>query len=814
MWVLLKSVFRDYRRVWFKTFCTFIGIFISLSLFIVIELFSSLFQAPSIESKINIPYSHKLVQNNGFITDENFRDLIKHPLLKDSIPYSDVNDFFLNPEVNQHVIVRGTDRFQVFSEISANLITETDLGDIDFDPFDLSEAYLIIKGISTGTRLTLQSSLANKPIGVTCINVDIPEPVLLMDIAQFQTLYPPQQSIGALLLKLSNSQEEILKKDLKQTFPDIELLSIENEQQQQSSWVSSLTYNLAFLAFISLIVATCLMIQFFRFLGKEREIQFNQLYKLGISKTRIRQVFFIEIGIIAILTTLSALVFAKFLAQISLNTFNQLITMFYFRLNATQILYTPTIILKASLASTIAFIIAYVSFFYAKSFGKHLKTVIQISLVSLIAIAVGIITVFYTAKRVLLGLAAVAIIGGFFGICIGCVSFMGHALRRIESDRLIPFKMARDTLLKDPLSYGAIVFVISLAAGLVISMSIFIHSFSSTVKSWLNTVTFHDVYIQHQSNTIQYPISLPIGAQELMDNASDKFTISTLFRIPFIYNGLPAQVVFRKNIHDPDYSRFVFKSKLGGPYSENDVFITEPFSYKHGVKIGDTLQLNGILSMPIRVAGITYDFVSEFGQITANQDLYLQDHNQVLLHGIAIKSSQSRLLDKFIVEISNLPGVVVASQKTIMDTTIKIFNDTFSFTWFMVILTALIAVFSLVNLLTIVCMNRKHELIQLWHIGFNTNHLTRVILAQITIISIIASVISILIGFSLYVLIVYGIQLPTFNWSIFLTVPWRIIISAPIIVIILSLLIGFIFMKTIGHFLGKGRINESSRTLH
>ncbi len=814
MWLLLKTVFKDYQRVWFKTLCTFIGIFISLSLFIVIELFSSLFQTPSIESKINVPYSHKLVQTNGFITTNELKDLLDQPLLQSAIPYSEVNDFFLNPQVNQHVIVRGTDRFHVFSEISASLVDQDEIQTIDFNPFNLAESYLIINGIETGTKLALQSSLVNQPIPVTCIELDIPEPVLLMDIAQFQTLYPPTESISALLLKINKETELQIEQLLKNDFQSFDLLSLKNEQQQQSSWVSSLTYNLAFLAFISLIVSTCLMIQFFRFLGKEREAQFDQLYKLGISKQRIRKLFFTEIGIIAILTTISALIFAKFLAQISLNMFNQLITMFYFRLNATEITYTPAILIKTSIASIIAFAVAYVSFFYAKSFGKHLKTVIKISLTSVLAVGFGLIFVFLSSERILLVIAATAIIAGFFGICIGSISFLGHSLRRLTSPKLIYFKMARDTLLKDPLSYGAIVFVIALAAGLVISMSIFIHSFSSTVKSWLSTVTFHDVYIQHQSNTIQYPIALPSQVDDLIKKAPDSFTISTLFRIPFIYNGLPAQIVFRQDIHDPDFSRFVFKSKQPGPYSPNDVFITEPFAYKHKVRLGDELILNGILSTPVRVAGITYDFVSEFGQITANNQLFLQTNQKMNLHGIAIKSNESQLLDQFVVTISNLPGVVVASQKTIFDTTMKIFNDTFSFTWFMVILTAFIAVFSLINLLTIVCINRKHELLQLWHIGFNTNQLTQVILAQIVIISVVASLISVLIGFSLYVLIVYGIQLPTFNWSIFLTIPWPIIVSAPFIVIILSLIIGTIFMKTIGHSLGKGRVNESIRTLH
>ena len=251
-----------------------------------------------------------------------------------------------------------------------------------------------MSNIESGTTLMLQSSLVNQPIPVTCIELDIPEPVLLMDIAQFQTLYPPSQTISALLLKMDNDEAARVDQLLNDQFQQFELLSLKNEQQQQSSWVSSLTYNLAFLAFISLIVSTCLMIQFFRFLGKEREAQFDQLYKLGISKTRIRQLFTSEIGIIAILTTISALIFAKFLAQISLNTFNQLITMFYFRLNASEISYNLAILFKTCCASFVAFSVAYISFFYAKSFGKYIRTVIQISLYSLIAIGVGLIVVF------------------------------------------------------------------------------------------------------------------------------------------------------------------------------------------------------------------------------------------------------------------------------------------------------------------------------------------------------------------------------------------------------------------------------------
>ena len=52
---------------------------------------------------------------------------------------------------------------------------------------------------------------------------------------------------------------------------------------------------------------------------------------------------------------------------------------------------------------------------------------------------------------------------GVLGVCIASISMIGHALRQIKRQRLVPFKMCRDTLLNDPISYGAIVFVISLS---------------------------------------------------------------------------------------------------------------------------------------------------------------------------------------------------------------------------------------------------------------------------------------------------------------------------------------------------------------
>ena len=53
------------------------------------------------------------------------------------------------------------------------------------------------------------------------------------------------------------------------------------------------------------------------------------------------------------------------IAKLSLATFNQVITMFYFKLNATNIMLHWSIIAKTIIATTVAFGVAYISFFMA-----------------------------------------------------------------------------------------------------------------------------------------------------------------------------------------------------------------------------------------------------------------------------------------------------------------------------------------------------------------------------------------------------------------------------------------------------------------
>ena len=102
------------------------------------------------------------------------------------------------------------------------------------------------------------------------------------------------------------------------------------------------------------------MIQFFSISCKTEntEQMFDQLFQLGVSLRVIKQLFVLEIGIIAMVTNVSALL-GTLIAQYSLNIFNQMVAMFYFNLSGADIMLHWSIILKSIIASAGSFSVAY-----------------------------------------------------------------------------------------------------------------------------------------------------------------------------------------------------------------------------------------------------------------------------------------------------------------------------------------------------------------------------------------------------------------------------------------------------------------------
>ena len=230
-----------------------------------------------------------------------------------------------------------------------------------------------------------------------------------------------------------------------------------------------------------------------------------------------------------------------------------------------------------------------------------------------------------------------------------------------------------------------------------------------------------------------------------------------------------------------------------------NIAVSEPFARKHNLRLGDRIQLAGIIPVPLNIASIYYDFTSEFGVVRIKQSLYQKYNSDPLSwHAIAIEGAEDIdrvVLNDWMNEIYSRGDLSLESGESLKKRSLDLFEETFAFTWFVVFLISTVTLIAMINVLTIICVDRRQELKQLWMMGANRLQLSKVLLGQLVIILIIGVFTAAGLGYLLFYFLVQGIQEPYFHWSIFTHIPWGFISTSIGVVLLMGFLCPFFFIK-------------------
>ena len=790
MKLLLKWCLSEYRRYWFKSAATFVGLVLGLSIFLVIELYVGLL-AHQNNGLTFLPTDYfKIINTQGFIQTDQVRELLNKTPLDSVRPFSERQDKIQFKEKTLTTRVIGLDILDFQAQLSGQDSSAIELG--NFNPFNLNNVFFISSDLAPG-EMTIKSLLADRPLTVITIQEEgVAGPLMIMDIAYFQTLYETNNTIDELII--DTEAVEKLSGPLATLFPNLQIRSLTSELEEKSTWTNSLRYNLKFLALIAMIVSMSLLVQFFRFIGFQRLEQVEALFKLGVSKRKLARVIGIECLIVASLVFIGAIGTGYCIAFSGVSIFNQTVSTFYLNLTPTNLQFSASLILKLISIVILSVAISYLSI-TRKLFARPLRLNrfwLSISSLLMMIIPIGVLQL--TLSEWQLFAIGAYLISGFLLFSIAVILSFSKWLSRLKTPKLVFFKMARSSLEKDPVSYGIIAFVIGLSLGLIVCMGVFVESFRTSVSTWLNQVIKHELYIQHKTNAIQFPVFIPKDDEMLIDASYPKDAIYKISRIPITWRGIPSQIQLvdeRDNIDD------ILVSRAAPHPTLIDIGVSEPFANRHGLRAGDTIRVDGLMKEPLHISAVYYDYTSEFGTIRIHRDLYEKENGPLRPHGIAIATVDPLNTNSAsaLAYLSEQSDITVQSRAQIKKQSIDLFNETFAFTWFMVFLIGGIAMICVSNVLTIMCLDRKKELYQLWMIGFNQARLDGILFAQLALSLTVSLVIAITLGFLLYYFLVYGIQLPTFHWSIFLTIPWPFLGTVLLLFLGLSRLSSWLFIK-------------------
>src|SRR5580704_12978277 len=250
---------------------------------------------------------------------------------------------------------------------------------------------------------------------------------------------------------------------------------------------------------------------------------------------------------------------------------------------------------------------------------------------------------------------------------------------------------------------SVLVGALSTAIAMMTSVGIMVGSFRETVLIWMNDRLPADLYLRPAGNPA--PDRHPTVSLELADKISKLPGVAGVDRLrayEISYDGMPATLAsvdlgaLRSEHRSNFFSGRPTEQVLSQIRNTDAVVVSEPFTYKHRVKAGDTITLSlGASRAAFRIVDVYYDYGSERGSILMDRQTmlrYLPDPAPSNLAIYVAPNSTSDTVRKEVIEAAASYRVLLFSNRDLRSEAIRIFDRTFAITYALKAVAIIVAV--------------------------------------------------------------------------------------------------------------------------
>ena len=750
LYLFYLTSFRDYKKYWFKTVLSLVGLVLSISLVTTVAVYIDTIEY-YLDKKdlISQVYPQSYVSHQrGSIKNEEIPPLIQKTSISHGYPYKNISREIEINGSREFCNIVGIDLIYMGSFLAQNS-----------RPAEKDAIFLVSNNENISREKIAKITINSKSYQVVSVyNSDQPIPLVVMDISTLGSIF------GFIQIDRLYVEDYQAKNFDSNELPEFKIISSSTGKQRISE---AFFINLKFIGLLSTVISTLLIYLFFRFIQKHRLLTDHLLINLGISSEIKRTIRIIESIFFIVITTSLGFGLGIVLSQFGLEILSKTMNTLYYSISIQNIVVRPPTFVKSLLVSVVS-----VSFALSPMVQKIESSFLKLRPVAkwimcLIFISCGIFLIFggqedqWIGYRSMIGLIIIV-----FCMSLTVVSGLSYIFANQKSDRMMMIKTASFYIQKEVVLSTMMVVAIALACGLFISMSIFINSFQNAVSEWIIKSTQSDVYIQSKNNSIPSPV--PMTETDITKLINHPATISweSISRDNIVVNekeimlrGIPYQ-------HITEQIQFIEKIRDGQEYvfSENDILISESAAQKLGVKVGQTLKIpTPKETFRGQVAGIYIDYASEHGVITISKKIMKRLYqDQFQIHGITLmidETQKSSLLSSF-------SHLLIQTKAELQNYVIRMFKQTFGLTWILASISGIIALFVLVNMLSVMTIDRRSEIMQIFSIGGQRLHLRQLIFSHALWIGLVSLIMSTVVGFSLALIILKQLTPTYFGWKI------------------------------------------------
>ena len=348
---------------------------------------------------------------------------------------------------------------------------------------------------------------------------------------------------------------------------------------------------------------------------------------------------------------------------------------------------------------------------------------------------------------------------------------------------------------------SVLVATLSIAVAMMTSIAVMVGSFRETVALWLENRLRADFYLRPAGRPAvdRHPTMDPAIA-DTIEALNDVAAVDRFRTYEITYNGLPATLGAGQSsvISRLGSLRFL----AGSPRDEilrklahgDNVIVSEPFSNKHGLSVGDSLELPlaGRL-VAFRIVGIYYDYSNERGYVITDRSTllkYLPDPAPTSLAVYLTAGSDPDRAQQAIEEATANRHLFMATNQRLRTEALKVFDRTFAITYALEAVAVLVAILGMAGALLSLVIDRRRELSVLRFLGASAQQIRRLILCESGLLGLLSTVLGVSVGTLLSLILIFVINKQSFGWTIQFHWPAAMVIPALSLVYIAAILAG------------------------
>jgi putative ABC transport system permease protein len=336
-----------------------------------------------------------------------------------------------------------------------------------------------------------------------------------------------------------------------------------------------------------------------------------------------------------------------------------------------------------------------------------------------------------------------------------------------------------------------------IAVSVIIGVGQMIGSFRHTVVDWLHHTLAADVYLA----SVQW--GEPALDPELHIMLSDIDGIDAITRVRnfLIKSGdyFHSHLVIIED--DLDRRHWVWRSadELGVKrrFQEGWVYVSETFAWRHRIPLesGTPVVLEtdeGPKAFPL--AGVFREYSAVTGMVVMHENTYRQHWKENRISGMAMtllpNVEPSAVIAEINRRLSSKTAIVVSSNRDIRQSAIEVFDRTFTVTFALQFLAALIAFIGVFNTITALTLERRREIGILRANGLTVAQLWQMVIFEAVMIGLLAGLLAVPLGTALAWILVFVINQRSFGWTLDFVLTFTPYLQALAVSVSASLLAG------------------------